>query len=371
MSIVAYVGLPGSGKSYGVVENVVVPALKDGRTIVTNIPLKKGTLQDEYPKGKIISFEPDVDSTFWNLDNQPKGAVFIIDEAWRYWASGLKASNMPEHEKQFFTEHRHVVGEDGKTNELVLVTQDLQQIAAFVRNLIEETYRARKLSGVGRSNNYRVDVYAGAVTGQKPPGQPIRQLFGKYKPEIFRFYKSHTHNKTDFAAGMEEKPDKRANLLKSPLILFGIPGALLLLAASVWSLWGFFHPEIPEDDATPTAVPNQTLPPGRAQAVSLQAQQQQVRQRIQEAHSQQLRYELDKDRLPLSESWRITGQINNTLIVSHETRGDRFIDRRKCGFYMNTEEVYCVIEGKLVTWYSAKRPEQEFNEVNASPEFNF
>ena len=38
MSIVGYSGLPGSGKSYGVVENVVIPALEAGRHIITNIP---------------------------------------------------------------------------------------------------------------------------------------------------------------------------------------------------------------------------------------------------------------------------------------------------------------------------------------------
>jgi len=45
MSVVAYTGLPGSGKSYGVVENVIIPCLQEGRPIVTNLPLKLGELQ--------------------------------------------------------------------------------------------------------------------------------------------------------------------------------------------------------------------------------------------------------------------------------------------------------------------------------------
>jgi zona occludens toxin (predicted ATPase) len=220
MSIVGYSGLPGSGKSYGVVENVVIPALESGRHIITNIPLKTGRLSDDFPQGKVTIFDnrdAEGDPDFFSLEGHPAGVIWIIDEAWRFWKSGMKSVNIPQVQKEFFTEHRHMVGEDGRTNEIVLVTQDLQQLCAFVRDLVEETYRAVKLTAVGQKNRYRVDVYQGGVTGQKP-GKPMRQLYGKYKPEIYQYYKSHTRNKTDFAAGMEEKADDRANVLKHPLV---------------------------------------------------------------------------------------------------------------------------------------------------------
>ena len=207
MSIVAYTGLPGSGKSCGVVENVILPALGAGRHIITNIPLKIGRLTDDYPQGRITTFtnkQAEDDPEFFSLDGHPGGVIWVIDEAWRFWKSGMKSVNLPEVQKEFFTEHRHMVGEDGRTNEIVLVTQDLQQLCAFVRGLVEETYRAVKLTAIGQKNRYRVDVHQGAVTGQKP-GKPMRQLYGKYKPEIYQYYKSHTRNKTDFAAGMEER----------------------------------------------------------------------------------------------------------------------------------------------------------------------
>ncbi|MCT7418665.1 zonular occludens toxin domain-containing protein [Pseudomonas aeruginosa] len=40
MAIDAYVGKPGHGKSYGVVEHVIIPSLKQDRHVVTNIPLE-------------------------------------------------------------------------------------------------------------------------------------------------------------------------------------------------------------------------------------------------------------------------------------------------------------------------------------------
>ncbi|ENT7525242.1 TPA: zonular occludens toxin domain-containing protein, partial [Escherichia coli] len=37
MAISAYVGVPGSGKTYEVVCNVIIPAVSSGRRVVTNI----------------------------------------------------------------------------------------------------------------------------------------------------------------------------------------------------------------------------------------------------------------------------------------------------------------------------------------------
>ena len=268
MSIVGYSGLPGSGKSYGVVENVVIPALEAGRHIITNIPLKLGRLSDDYPQGKVTIFdnkEAEDDPTFFDLERHPAGVIWIIDEAWRFWKSGMKATNIPQCQKEFFTEHRHNVGEDGRTNEIVLVTQDLAQLCAFVRGLVEETYRAVKLTAIGQKNKYRVDVFMGAATGQKP-GKPMRQLYGSYKPEIYQYYKSHTRNKTDFAAGMEEKADDRANVLKHPLIKFGIPLAVLIMVAGVWKAVAYFSPEAHTD--TPPEEVQQSTPGTNQQPVT-------------------------------------------------------------------------------------------------------
>lgn len=41
MAISAYVGVPGSGKSYEVVKSVILPAIKSGRRVVSNIYVYK------------------------------------------------------------------------------------------------------------------------------------------------------------------------------------------------------------------------------------------------------------------------------------------------------------------------------------------
>ncbi|MCU7813401.1 MAG: hypothetical protein KZQ77_19520, partial [Candidatus Thiodiazotropha sp. (ex Notomyrtea botanica)] len=57
MAIVTYVGLPGSGKSYSVVEHVILPALKNNRTVCTNIPLNKEQLSTDGYMGEVIGID--------------------------------------------------------------------------------------------------------------------------------------------------------------------------------------------------------------------------------------------------------------------------------------------------------------------------
>ena len=362
MSIVGYSGLPGSGKSYGVVENVVIPALESGRHIITNIPLKLGRLADDYPQGKVTIFDnkeaehPD----FFSLDNHPGGVIWIIDEAWRFWKSGMKAVNIPQNQKEFFTEHRHMVGEDGRTNEIVLVTQDLQQLCSFVRNLVEETYRAVKLTAVGQKNRYRVDVFQGGVTGQRP-GKPMRQLYGKYKPEIYQYYKSHTRNKTDFAAGMEEKADDRANVLKHPLIKYGIPLSVLIMAFGVYQVYGYFtrYQDMPTDSPATSSEVVQSSP-----VVTSSSQSTTNSQKRQGRALHQVKFEVEDAWLPVSDKWRIVGEVNGVYWIWGET-GTRKIHSRNCARTLKTGEPFCVIGGKLVTYYSYKEPSREPDEVRA------
>ncbi|NKF24812.1 zonular occludens toxin domain-containing protein, partial [Solimonas marina] len=103
MSIVAYTGLPGHGKSYGVVEHVVIPALKAGRVVVTNMPLEREALLKWYGAGDIVFIPRDADvRTIVQLGIERPGVVFAIDECWRYWPAGKLPNQIPEDEKEFF-----------------------------------------------------------------------------------------------------------------------------------------------------------------------------------------------------------------------------------------------------------------------------
>lgn len=235
MSIYAYVGMPGSGKSYDVVANQIMPALKAGRRVVTNIPLNMETLRqivpdavvDELPIEKIQGDPP----VLWEYAH--KGCILIIDECWRLWPAGLKADKVPEPFKKLLAEHRHMVDADGNAMQIVLVTQDLSQIAMFARQLVEQTFAHTKLSHVGAAGSYRVDVYQGPRTGANlPREQRLREILGRYDKSIFKLYQSHTMSESGKAGANEKSMDGRGNIWKRPMIW--ITGA----ASLVFLVWG-------------------------------------------------------------------------------------------------------------------------------------
>lgn len=235
MSITCYTGLPGSGKSYEVVRSVILPALREGRTVWTNIPLALDALERETgTRPTLFDVKDVIDNPGWFQQVLPAGALVVLDECWRLWPSGLKASNALEGHKSFLAEHRHMVGSDGRSTEIVLVTQDTGQLAAFVRQLIEKTYRTKKLDVLGQPNRYRIDIYEGCVTGASPPmDKRVREMYGEYKEEVYRYYQSHTMSQTG-SAGNESKADQRANILRGGQVKAILAALVVLPIVVVW-----------------------------------------------------------------------------------------------------------------------------------------
>lgn len=238
MAILAYVGLPGHGKSYGIVENVIIPALKQKRTVFSNIPMNDDVCLDVFGM-TVIPFHTDdiIKNPNWFTDVFIAGSIWICDELWRLWPSGLKATAVREGDKAFLAEHRHLVGENGYATEIYFVTQDLSQVAQFARSLVESTFRMVKRTNIGFDNRFRVDIYSGAVTGSKPPiSKREREIHdGKFKKEIYRFYKSHTKSQTG-EAGDESKTDKRGNSLGRLSIKLAF---IFLIVCVVFGYFGF------------------------------------------------------------------------------------------------------------------------------------
>jgi len=167
------------------------------------------------------------------------GCVLVLDEVWRLWPSGVQAKNVPEPFRKLLAEHRHMVDEHGNAMQIVLLTQDLAQIGAFARQLVENTFHHTKLTHVGTSGSYRIDVYQGPVSGPNPPRQSrLREIFGRYDPAIFKLYVSHTMSRSESAGANETSVDARANVWKRPGIWVGL---VACIAALVFGLVHFRH----------------------------------------------------------------------------------------------------------------------------------
>lgn len=274
MAINAYTGLMGSGKSYEVVENVILPALLAGRRVVTNVanlqiddiaaylietaqadPDKLGTIcqvtNDDLTRPDFFPFES-VDGSPAPLSVVLPGDLVVVDECWRWWAAGAKITRA---HMTFFRMHRHFVNPvTGATCDLVLVVQDISDLDRKLKVVVENTYRMSKHKALGVSNRYRVDVFLSYRTS-KPP---FKSLQRKYNKAIFALYQSYSQGST---AGKEAPIDDRANIFKGMAFKLGIPIFLLVFLGAVWGVWGFFHPDAPPVAGAPGATPSK---PGTA-----------------------------------------------------------------------------------------------------------
>lgn len=242
MAIYGYAGKPGSGKSYSVVANVVIPGLEAGRTVYHNMILNEGRLMAMTGgRGRLVPF--DAESTPDQLvANAPPGALVIIDESLRYWPAGTRANKVPPHQLEFFTKHRHYVGDDGRSTDIVLVAQDFgSQCAAFIRDLIEYTYRCVSLRAIGTGKRFRREIYDGVVKGDKPPASKLlRKELIKFDPKIFACYQSHTASAKGVAG--EELHDKTVTVWKDWRVTaagVALVAAVFLITLAIHSLRSF------------------------------------------------------------------------------------------------------------------------------------
>jgi zona occludens toxin len=284
MSINAYVGLQGSGKSYEFVSGPMLDAVMAGRRVVTNVAGINEDRVHEYlvntrdadpsQLGHIVyvsndrimepQFFPDEEKQ--DLDTVVRGGDLVaVDEAWRFW--GTDSGKLSHEHMQFFRMHRHYVHPDtGVACDVVLMTQDITGLHRSVKNVVEFAFRMQKHKSLGFTSRYRVEIYDGWKLNSKTR---IDDRQKKYKPEIFPLYQSYTGGK-----GTESAIDKRQNILGNKLLWGYAFGTVLFIAVGGWSAWGFFH----RDGASlkKPAVPGQTAS-GSAQVQSTAAAAQPAR----------------------------------------------------------------------------------------------
>jgi zona occludens toxin len=347
MAIDAYSGLPRSGKSYSVVKNVIIPSLQEGREVHTNIPLTE-LCTDQFP-GLVHQLDAEWFKDMNLFSSIPAGAVVVLDELWRRWPAGLKANNVNFADKEFLAEHGHNVDENGNTTRVILVSQDLSQIAAFARDLVAMTYRTTKLDAVGANSRFRVDIYTGSVTGQKPPkNQLLRSTFDKYDPTIYGYYRSSTKSKTG-DVGDESRADKRANIWKSPFIIFSILAPIVAIPLLGWYVSNLFFSGmgLVEPEPEPLAdLPVQMVnppPPGLmsdAQIYQAPAVQTEKSSPVWKVAGYMLREKKKEGALP------------DMIILSSEVAGLRYVLASECERFPDGINWKCEVDGYSVTPWS-------------------
>lgn len=253
MSIKIHHGPNGSYKTSGAIQDDAVPALKEGRLIITNV--RGFTLE------RVLQVMPDLPESvdIINLDLEllddmermrtwfqwaPRGAFIIFDEtqlvfpkAWR--ERDLERFNFPGGSEAAQAADRPMSWLDGWTRhrhwnwDIVLTTPNIAYIRDDIRMTCEMAYKHSNLAVIGIPGRYKEAQHDAQLN--RPPADGTIVEYRKIKPDTFKLYSSTATGKTqDTKAGK--------SLLKSPKLLFLL--AFLAACLIYLSLNGGFTTQI-------------------------------------------------------------------------------------------------------------------------------
>lgn len=271
MAVTAYTGRPGAGKSYAMVEQVIIPAVCEGRRVLTNIegvdPAKieafavmQGVDPDEVGKVCIFDGKRATEPGFWPTEASGdsatvvKGGDLIVFDEWRlHWPNNGK---LPSADLEpFLRWHRHLTDANGQSCDVVIGTQLITDIHRNFRGLVHRSYKFKKLDAVGASKAFAWHVFEGHL---QPKDGHYSVGNGRYRPEIFALYSSYAGGK-----GKESGTDKRGGFFTRGFILLGIL-AVLFIGWGCWAAVGYFGSAKAEPIAEPSTVPQGQVPEAQA-----------------------------------------------------------------------------------------------------------
>lgn len=274
MAITFYGGPPGAGKSYALVEQVIVPGVLAGRRVLTNVagvdPEKVfdyccAKVLDPDELGEVVLFDGEqaIAPGFFptdaisDADTFVKGGDLLVFDEWRLYFPRRGKLPTPDVEA-FLRWHRHLVSEHGAACDVAIASQIATDVHQDFRGLIERSYKFKKLKAVGLPKAYAWDVYEGHL---QPKGGAYDRGNGAYKAEITALYRSYSTQ----GNATELNSDKRLNIFKGWLLYAGCFG-LVVLAASVYFIYWFFVSGAGMTDEAPALPPVGLRPPGFAVA---------------------------------------------------------------------------------------------------------
>lgn len=361
MAISAYVGIPGSGKSYEVVSSVIVDNYLKGRRIVTNIKgiidekvrdyclIKKNANEDDLGQLINVSNEDCQRDDFFPYEGSDgntickAGDLICIDEVWRIFPTNQIKSN----HRSFIAEHRHFTDEEtGVCCDLVVINQSITGIPRFIKDRIETTFLMSRLVALGLGKRYRVNVYTGVKVNRQGL---IAQYQNKYNDDIFKLYKSF-----DGINGRQSVVDDRQNFFKSGMFRLMMIFAVSALGLSYYMIKDVFRDEQKDVQKQEINENNQQVKEivsvlnnkpksddfSEFNDVYLSAT----------AGDKQVKNNPEK----LSKNWRITGELsknNQFFVVLIDRKNNLRMEPRRL-FIGEGRELKGLIAGEIVSYYS-------------------
>ena len=268
MSIKIHHGAPGSYKSSGAIHTDVIPAIKEGRYIITNVrgftaERCREVLGRDVPDGfDVLYVETESQDGRDRLARfyhwAPKGAFFLVDEVQRIFPPSWRQSDLdrldypggtiaaqadgrPETIDVAFDMHRH------HNWDFVLTTPNIKKVHQVIRAAAETAIRHTNMGLLGIGGRYKTVLHLADNSGTSASDVLQAKPFNKVPKHVFKLYDSTTTGKvSDTIAG--------SSLIRDPKILF------FLAIMGVCFFFGFIKPRYidPPRNAhqtAPAAVP--------------------------------------------------------------------------------------------------------------------
>lgn len=296
MSINGLEGIPGSGKSYEAVAYHVLPALRSGRKVITNLPLiieaflaidpswrdlieirtRPAPRIGDWDASNIVEREafqlwtdrepqpqPDHISPFgtvWDFystwrNDKGQGPLYVIDECHVPLPKADRGSpGTPAEVVQWFKLHRHF------NSDVLLMTQRFRDMDQAIAGIIATMIKCRKADIIGNEKEYIRKVHAGYR------GAEIQRNIRKYEDKYFGLYKSNTQSNGSAETGLQDVSPMIVKLRRFTWVFWAF--AIAFLVYAFWpqddtSVWG--HKTVPAAKKSP-----QLQRPGTAAPVQVQ-----------------------------------------------------------------------------------------------------
>lgn len=252
--IVFHEGLPGAGKSYEACLFHILPQLKEGRRVLTNI---EGINHEKFSQltGIPLSIVKEKltcidhadcrdDEQKYNLQKKDilelsgKDTLVVIDEIQDMFPS--ERHKLSVEWSKYIGSHRH----DGL--DIILMGQSFSDVHAFWRRRVQRKIVFTKQTAIGRDNNYKWEAFE-ATTAEK--FKKITSGTRQYDKQYFGLYDSHTVG----TKNTDVYKDKRVVIWNTPGFKYGIPALLVALFYAGSYLHDFFTPKTSVKQVTPQA----------------------------------------------------------------------------------------------------------------------
>jgi zona occludens toxin len=270
MAVTAFTGPPGAGKSHALMKDVLVPAIMNGRRVLTNIDgvdadavraycLER--IDDVAQLGELLTFDgsdalkpgffPD-EATGDQVTTVKGGDLVVFDE----WALTFpRRGNLPQgcNVEGFLRWHRHLNGADGSATDVAIGTQLASDVHQNFRGLIVKSYKFRKLTALGADRQYTWQLFEGHL---QPKGGHYKTGTGTYDKAVFPLYASSAAAKE--GKHVELRTNKKESIWSGWKAWAAIVAPVVLIlggSLGLWASYGTTEPVAAQALATAPGAP--------------------------------------------------------------------------------------------------------------------